>query len=101
MQEAVKQLVRFIQRLRWQRERTASLPVAYLHFLAYSDGLWAMPAGQVRVLDLAGRLVLAQVLAADANVPALDLSSLPAGLYVVQVEQNGQRFTQRLVHAVD
>ena len=63
--------------------------------------LQTVAAGQVRVLDLAGRVVLAQALAADANVPALDLSSLPAGLYVVQVEQNGQRFTQRLVHAVD
>ena len=57
--------------------------------------------GQVRIFDLAGRMVLTQTLTANTNVPTLDLSSLPAGLYVVQLEQNGQRFTQRLVHEVN
>ena len=58
-------------------------------------------AGQVRVLDLAGRVVMTQVLTSETSAPALDLSSLPTGLYVVQLEQNGQRFTQRLLHTAN
>ena len=56
-------------------------------------------AGTVRLTDLAGRVLLTQALAADAAEQELDLTALPTGLYVVQVEQQGQRFTQRLVHS--
>ena len=58
-------------------------------------------AATVRVTDLAGRIVLRQCIEANAPQPALDLSALPTGIYVVQVEQNGQRFTQRLVHTTN
>ena len=58
-------------------------------------------AATVRVTDLAGRIVLRQSIEANAPQPALDLSTLPTGVYVVQVEQNGQRFTQRLVHTTN
>ena len=55
-------------------------------------------AGTVCLTDLAGRVVLRQAIEAGALRPSLDLAALPTGIYVVQVEQNGQRFSQRLVH---
>ena len=63
-------------------------------------GLNAAPS-TVTLIDLAGRIVRQQVVAADANVPVLDLSALPTGVYQVRVEQQGQRYTQRLVHTAD
>ena len=55
-------------------------------------------AGTINLTDLAGRVVLRQVIEAGATQPSLDLSTLATGTYVVEVVQNGQRFTQKLVH---
>lgn len=53
---------------------------------------------QIRVLDLRGRVVLTQNCANNVN-PALDLSNLPNGLYILEVkdEQNALRYWQELV----
>lgn len=53
---------------------------------------------QMRILDLRGRLVLTQNCVNNVN-PALDLSDLPNGLYVLEVkdEQNALRYWQKLV----
>ena len=55
-------------------------------------------AGTISLTDLAGRVILRQTIEAGATQPSLDLSTLATGIYVVQVLQNGQRFTQKLVH---
>lgn len=55
-------------------------------------------AGNISLTDLAGRVILQQTIEAGATQPSLDLSTLATGIYVVQVMQNGQRFTQKLVH---
>jgi PA14 domain/Secretion system C-terminal sorting domain len=55
-------------------------------------------AGTIYLTDLAGRVVLRQAIEAGATQPSVDLSTLATGTYVVQVTQNGQRFTQKLVH---
>lgn len=55
-------------------------------------------AGTISLTDLAGRVVMQQAIEADATQPSLDLSTLATGIYVVQVTQNGQHFTQKLVH---
>ncbi|GAB3870017.1 hypothetical protein GCM10028824_18030 [Hymenobacter segetis] len=56
-------------------------------------------AGTINLTDLAGRVILRQTIEAGATQPSLDLSTLATGTYVVQVLQNGQRFTQKLVHS--
>ncbi|MBU6122933.1 T9SS type A sorting domain-containing protein [Hymenobacter siberiensis] len=55
-------------------------------------------AGTISLTDLAGRVVMQQTIEAGATQPSLDLSTVATGIYVVQVVQNGQRFTQKLVH---
>lgn len=58
-------------------------------------------AGTVRIIDLAGRVVITHLLAAEEQAPELDLRALPAGLYLVQLEQSGKCFTQRLLHTAE
>lgn len=55
-------------------------------------------AGTISLTDLAGRVVLQQSIEAGATQASLDLSTLATGIFLVQVTQNGQRFTQKLVH---
>ena len=55
----------------------------------------------ITLTDLAGRTLRQQVLAAGAKEPIFDLSALPAGVYLVQLEQNGQRHSQRLLHTAE
>ena len=81
----------------------AAGPVGFLLFpnpaqQRVSLQLSLVSAGTVCLTDLAGRVVLRQAIEAGALRPSLDLAALPTGIYVVQVEQNGQRFSQRLVH---
>ncbi|WP_238387971.1 Ig-like domain-containing protein [Hymenobacter sediminis] len=60
--------------------------------------LSALPAGTYRVLvtDMAGRSVRSFTQAGGTN-QSLDVRDLPLGSYLLTVEGNGQRFTQRLV----
>ncbi|WP_226163339.1 T9SS type A sorting domain-containing protein [Hymenobacter terricola] len=53
------------------------------------------------ITDLAGRVVLRKIVERGAENPTFDLGVLPEGVYQVQVEQQGQRFTQRLVHTTN
>ena len=50
---------------------------------------------QVSIVDMTGR-VLRTLLASGRQQRALDITSLPAGTYLVQVKGNGQSFTKRL-----
>ena len=61
-------------------------------------GLSNTEPSALTITDLAGRVVLRQAMERGTARPTIDLSPLPIGVYQVQVEQNGQRYTQRLVH---
>ncbi|MGL5890697.1 MAG: T9SS type A sorting domain-containing protein, partial [Bacteroidia bacterium] len=60
---------------------------------------WAVPAetsGEVRVIDVTGRQVIAQNVA--ATYTNLNVSALPQGLYICQFVLNGEVVkTERLV----
>jgi len=57
--------------------------------------------GTVTLTDLAGRVLRRQSIAPGIQELVLDLSALPIGVYVVQVEQAGQRYAQRLAHTTE
>ena len=95
-------------------------PVRALYFAAGQDGtlsfrLYPNPAQQrvvveltgaskvdagstITLTDLAGRTVLKRAGVPGTSSTTLELRELPTGVYLVQVEQNGRRYTQRLVH---
>lgn len=51
----------------------------------------------VRVYDVAGKLVQARAVAPEAGVVGLDLSSLVAGVYLVNVNAGGRAVSQKVV----
>ena len=61
----------------------------------------AAAPGTVTLTDLAGRVLRRQSIAPGIQELVLDLSALPIGVYVVQVEQAGQRYAQRLAHTTE
>jgi len=63
-----------------------------------TDGLGAAVPSVVSLTDLTGRVLLQKSVAAGVLTPALDLNVLPTGVYLLQVEQSGKRYTQRLLH---
>lgn len=54
------------------------------------------PGAQLRVLNIQGQLVMQQRLTGRVNLE-IDVSGLPAGMYVVQTLMDGQQFSRRLV----
>ena len=63
-----------------------------------AGGVGTAGAGVISLCDLTGRVLLRKAVVAGAPAAELDLENLAAGVYLVQVEQGGRRYTQRLLH---
>ena len=53
--------------------------------------------GQVKMTDLAGRLVLNQVIKGGKSEYSLNVESLPKGFYVLGLELDGEYYTKKVV----
>ena len=72
-----------------------SIIIGYERF--FSDLPLSIRFSQGLGIDVAGKLLFQQIIAATESTTLLDLRSYPAGVYMVKVTQNNQTHTQRLV----